>query len=139
MPIDKASLAAEIARDPKGMLAQLVASGQDNAVADELNLIDDSIQIPNPPLSSRQVVALVVYDEWIQLDADQREFFRLIVAAGDVDISDASPVRQLFNIKTTTGAALAAAYTRAGSLAEQLWGPDTVVTDVDVAHALRGK
>lgn len=155
MPIDYAALRTEILTDPNAYgYAEHRTSGNDQAIADLLNLKRATIQIPRADISPREI--------WEQLDMadmpalannpssgqqsqERRDLAWLQGLTGLAQISLVNPngtdtlVRtmfgRLFPAGTGTRTRLLALSTRQGSRAEQLFGAGTFVGNLDVAQA----
>lgn len=164
--IDYARLASEITTDPRGYgYAALVAIGSDAGVADLLNLVrngapgtvpttptadggsaDGIIRIKRDDIQPAEVFhAIALADLINNPGASQLEWFNaLLHATFDIRLVDASGqdtpvaanVKALVRAGTPTLARLQALATRVGSRAEELFGPRTVLTHLDVAKAL---
>ena len=138
--MDYAALKTEIQTDPLALgYAANVASGNDSAIAEALNLVRGTISIDRQIVDSHEVIDATAAAEWAALTAGEKQRYQTIVGAGKVNLENAN-VRAAFSAMfaagTATRAALIAMLTQTGSRAGQL-GFGTV-NFLDVAKALRG-
>lgn len=138
--MDYAALKTEIQTDPLGLgYAAYVASGNDSAIAEALNLVRGTISIDRKIVDSHEVIDATAATEWAALTAGEKQRYQTIVGAGRVNLKNANvraAFQAMFGAGTATRAALIAMLTQTGSRAEQL-GFGTV-NYLDVAHAVRG-
>lgn len=149
-----AQLATELNTDPTAVgYASPIASGDDTAVATLLNTVNQAIQVKRIDITPSEILEQIDFADfatglnvahisWFE-SATQQRVLRLVAEDG----TDTRILRNIKNLLLANGAAganpqsrarLNAISLRAGSRAEQLWGAGTIVTNVDVAHALRG-
>jgi hypothetical protein len=144
MAIDPAALATEIQQDADALgYAASVVAGNDQAVADALNLVraGATFQVSREPISTAFFLSNVAPAEFLALTAVKLAQLQCIVAAQSVDINDASTQAMLVGIfgnPSATRTAIIAILKRQGSRAEALFGRGAVVSASDVSKALRG-
>lgn len=147
MAIDYGELTTEIQTDPNGYgYAALVAEGNDQGVADLLNLPRDGATAPGAPITvyrndvrRAELIGALVVSDYDALTAARRDLMNAILQLEVVDATNATlrgNLAAVFGAGTTTRANLVSAAQRAGSRAEQLWGTGARVQHLDVARAL---
>jgi hypothetical protein len=150
--IDYAALKTELQTDPKGLgLAVRVAAGDDDGAATLLNtagLSGETVQdgeIPKgtfllslaPNLLSMASLSAALQEKWdriinaVAANATVHITHPHVIACVDAAVADGI-------LTADDGAATKALGTRSCSRAEKLFGAGVVVTDADVARALRG-
>jgi hypothetical protein len=148
------ALRAEIETDPRSYSYAPTADGsRDQPIADLLNLPrtgsngGPAITIRRSDLTRQEVLeAIDVRDFISNANALQASYFESVTQSDNIRLirDDGSDTTLLANmvraVNNTNGSQtrLRAMAVRAGSRAEELWGRDTFVTNVDVALALRG-
>ena len=137
-----AQLKTELETDPNGYgYAPHVASGSDNQLAALLNLARPAIRINRGFVSTQELVEAIVQSE-MPSNANQRDWLIMVTQGDRVRVDTGSTARAglvaIFGAATVTRANLLAISERDGSRAEQLFGRDVRVTDVEVGLALRG-
>jgi hypothetical protein len=143
--IDPGQLAAEINGDPAALgYAASVGAGNDQAVADALNLVraGASFQVSREPIATAFFLSNVAATEFLTLSAVKLAQLQCIVAAQAVDINDASTQAMLIGIfgnPSATRTNIIAILKRQASRAEVLFGRGAVVSASDVSNALRGQ
>lgn len=142
MTLDLAALKYELQTDPAGLgYAPHVASGADAILVQLLNEPRAGVSVNAGVVGAADVVAAIDQAEYMAIiDPGAREYVRLVVTPGLVDLGQGSKARvgllALFPVGTATRAALVKLVTREASRAEFLgFGP---VSDDDIATALRG-
>ena len=138
-----AALKTELQTDPAALgLAALVAKGQDADCARLLNIVGGST-VAAAPLTGAKILRALDPTEFSLLPADSVARLNFIILmSGTVDVADAATwavINKLIGVTMPiTAAALQAQKTQLATRAEVLFGRGTVLTDVDVAKALRG-
>jgi hypothetical protein len=116
-------------------------AGLDQAIADMLNAVSQSIDIDRGVIDAYEIIDATTPTEYAALTAAEKERYLALTGAGKVNTKSANvraAFQAMFGGATTTRTALAALQTRKGSRAEQLLGAGKIVTHQDVAQALRG-
>jgi hypothetical protein len=132
--------AGPIAAGADGLLSQMLNHVRDGATAPPAGATGAAISINKGTISSQELVEAVVQSE-MPANASQRDWL-LMVASGvrvrvDVGSTARSGLLAIFGGATVTRANLTAASSRNGSRAEELFGVNVQLTDLDVAIALR--
>lgn len=136
--MDYAALKAEIQSGPlAAAIAPHIASGNHRAVADALNSVSASFQVPRAIVPSYEIIEAMAPGDWTGVSAAERIRIQVLISAGSVNLSGANTraaFAAAFGPSTQTRANLIALQTRNGSRAEVSGlGP---VTHEDVAIAL---
>lgn len=147
MAINYPQLKTEITTDPNNYgYAPLLAIGNDQGIADILNLSRVAIQIKRADIDPSEIFhALDLADMvtngtatqigWMEACLDAPYTIRLLNEDGTDTPVQSNWLALLKTGTTPTKTRLAALRTRAGSRAEQLFGANTFVTPADVALA----
>lgn len=139
--MDYVALKAEIDNDPTALgLVLLRNAGNDQGIADALNLVRQAINIDRDLVPAYEVVEAMVASEYASLSAAEKTRIQTIVGAGTIYVkgpNTRAAFAAAFGAGTTSRANLLALQQRKGSRAEQLWGSGTAITNSDVAKALR--
>lgn len=144
MTIVLATLKNELLTDPKGYGYAAVANA--DTLADMLNLVRATEQVPQSSLKSSDIFQAIVPTEWSAMVTTLAKFqyLQILVEVGSgtgrIDLSNGNVKAALDLIfpsgsSPLTNAALHALYLRNGSRAETLFGVGTVVTGADVSAA----
>lgn len=152
MPINYPALATEITSDPRGYgYAADVATGNDTAVATQLNAIRPGITIRRQRVPRQEILEAIDIDDF-QANPSQvgnatlaASWFESVTQTDEVRLAnpDGSPTRirlninRLFKAGSGTITRLDAVAVKNGSRIEELFGEGTSATDRDVAKALR--
>jgi hypothetical protein len=135
-----ATLKNELLTDPKAYGYAGVASG--DVLADKLNLVRVGEQIPRDNLVPADIFTAIVPSEWTTANMVliKVQYLDLLFKVTRIDLSNGNVKAALdlvFPSGTAplTNAAMHALYLRNGSRAETLFGPESYVSGVDVAHA----
>lgn len=140
---DLLAIKAELTNDPLNLGLTTLAA-DDEANANALNLVRDTIQIDREAIPVSDVVKAIDADEFIALSQPQRDYVALITNGGTVNPKNGGEVReallQFFNAQSETRASLTAMLTEPGSRINQLFKAGTlqqggIVTPSDVAAA----
>lgn len=140
---DLLAIKAELTNDPL-TLGLTTLAADDEANANKLNLVRDTIQIDRESIPVSEVVKAVDADEFIALSAPQRDYLAFITNGQTVNPKAGNEVReallQLFNAQSETRASLVALLTEPGSRINQLFKAGTLqqggnVTPSDIAQA----
>ena len=141
------ALTAEIQSDPNAYgYAAFVAEGNDQGIADLLNLRRDGVSAPGAAITvyrndvrKAEIIGAFVVTDYDALTAARRDLVGAILQLDVVDATDAtlrSNLAAVFAAGTTTRANLVAMAQRAGSRAEALFGTGAFIAHQDVARAL---
>lgn len=140
---DLLALKAELTNDPL-TLGLTTEPADDEANANILNLVRDTIQIDRESIPVSEIAKAIDRDEYNAASAADRDWIKMITAGGDVNPKAGGEVRegllQIFSAQSETRASLLAILTEAGSRVEQLYKAGTLevggqVTPSDVAQA----
>jgi hypothetical protein len=149
MAIDYALLKSELQGDPRSYgYAPLIAAGDDSGLAAMLNQVRPEISIRRPDVKAAELLEAIdnrdllpsatgLDQAWLNAVLSQDQGVRLVLPNG-------SNTRVVANLNRLVGntqcsqTRLQTISTRTGSRAEELFGANTVITDSDIAKALRG-
>jgi hypothetical protein len=140
---DLLALKAELTNDPLTLGLTLVPA-DDEANADKLNLVRDTIKIDREAIPVSEIVKCIDADEYIALSAPQRDYVFLITQGGSVNPKAGNEVReallQFFSAQSETRASLTAILTESANRIDYLYKAGTLkvggtVTPSDVAQA----
>lgn len=140
---DLLALKAELTNDPL-TLGLTTQPADDEANANKLNLVRDTIQVDRESVPVSEVVKAVDADEFIALSAGQRDYLKFITQGGSVNPKSGNEVReallQFFSAQSETRANLLALVTEPASRITQLYKAGTLsqggaVTPSDIANA----
>jgi hypothetical protein len=148
MTINYATLKTELETDPRTYgYAEHRTSGNDQALADLLNLVRATISVPRARVEAWEVTDAIDPDEWTRssggssIAAAEKDRLRLLIQNAVLDPTQGN-IRRHFELITVnaplTRVRLMALAVRTGSRAEELFGPSVHVGSLDVARALRG-
>lgn len=157
MTIDNTRLKNYILQDPDNLgFAPFVANGDDVGVAGILNLIRDgsptpalgiTVQVRKTDILTSDLVEALDIADLGSITAAQISYLQMLALVPSISLlnADGSNTRVLGNLRTifqnTTGGTrqrINQLSQRFGSEAEKLFGSGTVISPLDVAHALRG-
>lgn len=150
MAIDLAVLNTELTTDSNNYgYAALIAIGNDQGLADMLNLPRAAISMPRPDVNPLEILEAISVDDFIASSGQQLlmgSWFESITQYPSIRIlkDNGSDTRTMTNFMrilkngTQSEVRLRALASRQGSRAEALFGVNTTVTNMDIAHALRG-
>lgn len=140
---DYLALKAELTNDPLELgLTVLVADDEANANA--LNLVRDTIQVDRESIPVSEIAKAIDRDEYNAASEADRQWIEMVTSGGDVNPETGSEVRegllQIFGAGTESRTKLQALLTEDGSRIQQLFKAGTVsfggpVTPSDVANA----
>ena len=140
---DLLAIKAELTNDPLDLGLTTLAA-DDEANANALNLVRDTIQVDRESIPVSDVVKAIDADEFIALSAPQRDYVFLITQGGSVNPKNGGEVReallQFFTAQSETRASLTALLTAPSSRINQLFKNGTVkggsfVTPSDISNA----
>jgi hypothetical protein len=137
--MDYVALKSEIDTDPTGLgLVALRNAGNDQGIADALNLVRQTINIDRDFVAGWEVVEAMVSAEYAALSTAEKTRIQTIIGAGTIYVKGTNTraaFAAAFGAGTTTRANLLALQQRKGSRAEALWGAGVSVTNTDVSTA----
>jgi hypothetical protein len=149
MPINYVQLKTELNTDPNAYgYAPLIAIGNDQGLADMLNLPRAAIVMPRPDVSPLEILEAIKVTDFIASTNQSilyGSWFESVTQYPSVRIlkTDGSDTRLMTNMMTLlvngsqSEVRLRALASRPGSRAEQLFGVGTTVAHMDIAQALR--
>ena len=149
MPINYQNLRQELLVDPNAYgYAPLIAIGNDQGLADMLNLARAAIVMPRPDVSPLEVLEAISVQDFVAANAQtilmgswlesltQFQQIRILKENGSDTRVMTNLMRFLVN-GSQSEVRLRALASRSGSRAEQLFGVGTNVSPMDIAQALR--
>jgi hypothetical protein len=147
MSINYQTLKTELNTDPNSYgYAPLIAIGNDQGLADMLNLARAEIVMPRPDVSPLEILEAIKVTDFINnANSLYASWFESLTQYPTVRIlkENGSDTRVMTNLMTLLSngsqseTRLRALASRSGSRAEQLFGIGTAVNDDDIAIALR--
>jgi len=147
MAINYVALKSELNTDPNAYgYAPLITIGNDQGLADMLNLARAAIMMPRPDVSPLEILEAIKVTDFINSpNVLYASWFESITQYPSVRIlkENGSDTRAMTNFMTIlvngsqSEVRLRALASRSGSRAEQLFGVGTTVAHMDIAQALR--
>tara|TARA_R110000868_G_C10707204_1_gene749626 strand:- start:128 stop:577 length:450 start_codon:yes stop_codon:yes gene_type:complete len=140
---DLLAIKAELTNDPKSLGLTLSAS-DDEANANKLNAVSSATPIDRESIPVSDVVKAIDADEFIALSVGQRDYLKMVTAAGSVNPKGGGEVReaimQFFGAASETRASLTLLLTESASRISQMYKSGllttgSAVTPSDIANA----
>lgn len=129
----------ELATDPASLgYAPHVAASHDGTLADLINSVS-VLDVDRRLIPTYEILGATVSAEFAVLGAADKQWYQLMIAGGQIDVSNANVRNMLQNMfagGTQTRANLVALIKRKGSRAEQLFGLGFLIDASMIAQAL---
>lgn len=140
-PFTTASLIAELQADPLSLgYADFLSSGDDNAGSDVLNTLRSGggFLVYADPVPPSALFDAIDPEDYTSLTTTDLARLQTIFTLAEVNLSESSTLTKVLGVfpnGSPSVLAITALQHRAGSRAEVLWGPGTVVTPNEVNEA----